>query len=430
MNIYIRLLKYLLPYKFPIFISIVCMVIFAAMSGFTAYLIGPVIKFLFVGDGGEAINLIPYNLFPVSKEKMMVAVPVLIIVVAIIKGFSSYGQTYLMGWVGQRVVTDIRDKLYRHILDMPVDYFVDNPTGALIARITNDVNMLRTMTTETFARLLKQSFTIVVLVCVVLAMDWKLAIAALVAFPLVVYPMLNFGKKVKKISRKRQETVGLMSSILHEAITGIRIVKAFCMENYEGSKFDVENERLATFQMRNIQVRAIASPMMEVVGAVGFAATILYASYRISAGTLAPENFISFFAASMMLYQPIKTLNGVNLNIQNGLAAAQRIFEVMDVPSELDTLGGDSEITGLKEAIEYRGVSFSYGDKAVLRDIDIKVRSGEIVAFVGLSGAGKTTLVSLLPRFAEVTRGSIFIDDIDIREIKATSLRSQIALVS
>ncbi len=430
MSVYIRLLKHLLAYKSTVIIAVLCMVVFALTNGAMAYLIGPVMKFLFTSGGDEVINLVPYNLFPLEREQMLYAVPFAIIIVAVVKGGASFGQTYLMGFVGQRVVVDIREKLYRQILGMPLNYFSENTTGELTARMTYDVNMLHNMTTETFSRVMKQCLTIVVLASVVISMDWKLSLVAFVAFPAVIYPMVNFGRKVKKASKKGQETVGMMTSLLNEAISGVRIVKAFCMEGYEAGKFQIENERLAKYHMKNIKVRAISGPMMEAMGAIGFAATIYYAAYRINAGTLAPENFISFFAAVMMLYQPIKALNGVNLNLQNGLAAAQRIFDLLDEKTEEDLMAGERTLDTLSESIEFRAVDFKYGDKKVLNSINLKVKKGEMAALVGMSGAGKSTLVNLLPRFFDVTSGSLLFDGNDIRDFTLKSLRNNVAIVS
>ncbi len=430
MKIYLRLLKFLKPYKLRLFIAILCMVGFALTNGAMAYLIGPVLKFLFSSDPSTAIPIIPFDLVTIPRDRMIVAIPLIIMAVAVVKGLCSFGQSFYMGYVGQRVVTDLREKLYRHILNLPVDYFSKNPTGVLMSRLTNDVNLLHNTTADALTTMFKQSLTILVLVAVVVGMDWKLALAAMVAFPLAIYPMIKLGRKMKRISTKGQVTMGAMSALLQEAIAGIRIVKAFCMERYELKRFREENERFIKYRLKNIKVKSISSPLMETLGAVGFAVTIWYAAYRIHTGTLSPEAFVSFFAAVLMLYQPIKALNGVHLNIQNGLAAAARVFEVLDLPVETDKWKGSRTIDGFRDSIEFRNVSFGYGGKMVLKDINLLVRKGEKIAIVGTSGAGKTTLVNLIPGFYEVTDGAILIDGVDIREISLESLRSQIAIIS
>ncbi|MBI2400162.1 MAG: lipid A export permease/ATP-binding protein MsbA [Deltaproteobacteria bacterium] len=429
MNTYIRILRLLPAYKGHFFLAFLCMVGYALANGAMAYLIGPVMKFLFAaGKGGAEIDILPFHLLTLSKEEIMLAIPLVLIAVAALKGFSSYGQTYFMGFVGQGIVRDLRDSLYRHILRLPVAYFSSTPTGTLSSRITHDVYLIQTSTAEAVAQILKQSLTIVVLGAVVVSLDWKLALAASIALPLSAYPMRKLGQKMKKVSRQNQITMGSMTGLLHESISGVRVVKAFGMESYEEGRFQKENESYMKSQVKSIKVRSISSPLMETLGAVAFAVTIWYAAYRIHQGTLAPESFISFFAAVLMFYQPIKALNGVNLNIQQGIAAAQRVFELMDMPGEPDS--GAQPIEGVNESIEFKGVSFRYGEEWVLKGIDLTVKKGEIIAIVGSSGAGKSTFVNLIPRFYDVTAGSILIDGRDSKDISLVSLRNAMAIVS
>ena len=429
MNTYIRILKLLPAYKGHFFLAFLCMLGFALANGAMAYLIGPVMKFLFsASDGGSEINMLPFKLLTIPKDKMMLAIPLVLIVVAAVKGFSSYGQTYFMGYVGQGVVRDLRDNLYRHILSLPVAYFSSTPTGTLSSRITHDVYLIQTSTAEAIAQVLKQSLTIIVLGAVVVSLDWKLALAASIALPLSAYPMRKLGQKMKKVSRQNQITMGAMTALLHEAISGVRVVKAFGMEGYEAGRFQNESESYMRSQVKSIKVRAISSPLMETLGAIAFAVTIWYAAYRIHQGTLAPESFISFFASVLMFYQPIKALNGVNLNIQQGIAAAQRVYEIMDMPAE--PISGGAPMKGVNESIEFRGVTFRYNEEWVLKGIDLMVKRGEAVAIVGSSGAGKSTFVNLIPRFYEATSGSVLIDGRDSKEISLGSLRASIAIVS
>ena len=428
MNTYLRLLKLMPPYKGHFLMAFACMFAFALANGAMAYLIGPVMKFLFTSGGPDTIKLIPFDLFTVPREKMMLAIPLAIIAVAAAKGLSSYGQAYFMAYVGQGIVRDLRKKLYSHILTLSLGYFSSTSTGILTSRITSDVNLIQTSTSDAVTQILKQSLTIIILGAVVVSLDWKLAMAASVALPLSVYPMQKLGRRMKKVSTQGQVTMGAMTALLHEAISGVRIVKAFCMEGYESERFQKENESFTRNQIKTLKVRAISSPLMETLGAFAFAVTIWYAAYRISQGTLKPETFISFFASVIMFYQPIKSLNGVNLNIQQGIAAAARIFELIDRPGERDSVG--APINGVRDSIEFSGVGFKYGDEPVLSNIDLTVRKGEVIAIVGSSGAGKSTFVNLIPRFYDVSSGSILIDGRDLREVSLKSLRAQVAIVS
>ncbi|HHL39676.1 MAG TPA: ABC transporter ATP-binding protein [Deltaproteobacteria bacterium] len=431
MKIYLRLLDYLSPYKGTFAAAVVCMVVFALSNGAMAYLVGPALKFLFF-SGGETppeIRLIPFDLVRIERTSMVVAVPLAIIVVAVVKGASSFGQTYLMGYVGQRVVSDLRDELFAHILRLPVGYFSRTSSGELVSRVTNDTNMLQTATAEAVTQVFKNVLTIAVLLVVVVAMDWQMAIGALFIYPIAISPMVRLGKKMKRASTEGQATMANMTSVLNEALRGVRIVKAFCMEGYEAGRFRAENEGYTRHRIKQIKVKALSSPLMELLGAAGFAVTIWYATYRIASGTLTPEAFMSFCAAVLMLYQPVKALNGVNLNIQNGLAAAQRVFEVLD--TEREPSGEGVKLRGVERAVVFDDVSFSYGPgKPVLRDVNLVVEKGEMIAIVGGSGAGKTTLVNLIPRFYDVTGGAVRIDGRDIRELDLGALRSLIAIVS
>ena len=429
MKTYIRLLKLLPPYKAALFSAFICMVGFALSNGAMAWLIGPVMKFLFSSEEGAA-NIIPFDLITVPKDRMIVVIPVFIILVALVKGLSSYGQSYFMGYVGQGVIRDIRKKLYDHILSLPMSYFADTSTGVLISRVTNDVNLLHTATAEAVATVLKQTLTIIVLGAVVISLDWKMAVAASIALPLTVFPMRTLGKKIKRISTHGQVTMGNLTSLLHESIAGVRIVKAFGMEGYEAERFNKENEGFTRYMLKTIKVRAISSPLMETFGSIAFAVTIWYAAYRISSGTLKPETFISFFASVIMFYQPIKALNGVNLNIQQGMSAATRVFEVLDVAPEAERKDGAVVLPDVREGVEFSKVSFRYGSDWVIKEIDLKVRKGEVLAIVGSSGAGKTTFVNLIPRFYDTTSGAILIDGVDTRDATLKSLRAKIAIVS
>lgn len=430
MKLYLKLLKFVLPYWFYLAGAMLCIVLLAVSTGAMAYLIGPALKFLFTNEGGDIIRLVPPELINFDRTRMIFVIPLLIIVVAVVKGFSFFGQSYLMGYVGQHLILDIRQRLYRHILLLPVPFFTKNHTGTLISRVINDVNQIQTTATESVAVLIRSVLTIAVLIAVVIMQDLKLALVALVAFPFTFYPLIRFSKKIRKVSTRGYVTMGTMTSLFQEAISGIRIVKAFCMELYEELKFHSESERLNKLHMKAILIKSASPPIMEMFGVISFALTILYASSRIERGDLTPEGFISFFAAVLMLYQPVRALNGINLSIQKGLAAAERIFEIFEIEGEATDKPHVVELKEPIREIEFKDVSFKYGEKWVIKEINTKVKSGEIIAIVGTSGGGKTTLVNLIPRFYDVLDGSVLINGIDIRDIKLKSLRQNIAVVS
>ena len=430
MELYLRLLKFLFHYWVQLVLAIVFMLTLALSNGAMAYLVGPVLKFLFTNNAEDTIRLVPIDLFTFNRAQMLIAVPVIIILVAFIKGLSFFWQAYFMGYVGQKMVADIRLHLYQHILNLPISYLSKSSTGQLMSRMTNDVGMLQNTAANSVATVLRESFSIIVLAIVVITRDWKLALAAFITFPLAIYPLVRFSKKMRKVSTQGQTTMGAMTILMHEAIAGIRIVKAFCMEKYEEMRFSKENERFTKLSMKSIRVRSISSPLMETLRAIGLACAIWYAAYRIQSGSLTPDDFMSFSVALLMLYPSIKALNGVNMNIQQGLAAAARVFELLDVPQETKDKESAKSIDNIHQEIEFKDVSFRYGDKWVLKDINLKVKKGEVIAIVGTSGVGKTTFVNLLPRFYDVTEGTILFDGVDIRDITKGSLRAQIAIVS
>lgn len=429
MKIYLKLIKFLKPYYMSLAVSLICMVFFALATGALAFLIGPAIKVLFQGTE-ESVRILPFDLLTIPKEQVVFAVPFAIVAVSIAKGLSGYGNSYYMGFVGQRLLTDLRKKLFDHILRLPVDFFTKTPSGQLTSRLINDINTLQNTVTDTLAHLIKQSFTLFALAIVVLTMDWELALVACIALPLAVYPALKMARRMKRIAKKGFSTIGNLNALLHETISGIRVVKAFGMEGYESDKFTEKNERLSGYMIRAIKVKGISSPLMEALSSIGFAATLLYASNRITNDTLRPENFISFYAAVIMMYQPLKHINKAFLSIQQGVAAATRVFEVFDAKTEVYDKEGTEDITAVRESIELRGVRFSYGEKEVLKGIDLLVRRGEVVALVGSSGSGKTTLVNLIPRFYDVTEGALLIDGKDVRDFKLSALRPLIAVIS
>ncbi len=420
------------PYWLRVGIAILCMLLFSLTSGALAFLIGPAMKLLFSAgtSTGETISFIPFNLASVPQELLTLAIPIAIIVFSIIKGLASYGNAYFMGSVGQRLIADFRLTLYKHILKLPIGFFASNQSGGLSSRIFSDIAMLQQTLAVTLTNLLKQLLTLIVLASIVLSMDFELALVAAIGFPLCVYPALWLGKKIKKISKRGQISIASMFDIITETFSAVRIVKAFGMEPFEAKRFEGENNHYTRQMIRSVKVKGLSVPIMETLGAFGFAVTIYYAAHRIGSGTLKPEDFVTFFAAVLMMYQPIRALSNVNISIQQGLVSAIRVFEILDTPTEpLDT-AGKIEVTTLNKEIEFKDVQFSYGKKGILKSINLRIKKGETIAIVGASGAGKTTLVNLIPRFFETTSGALLIDGTDIKDFSMKSLRSLIAIIS
>ena len=409
-----RLYTYVKPYMGRLFVAMVCMVIVAFTTAFSAYLVKPVLDDIFLNK---------------DVFKLMV-LPIVVIALYLLKGGAMYGQRYLMAYIGQRIVANVRRDLYNHLQDLDLSYYFKNSTGAILSRLINDVNMLRGAVSGAVTSLLRDFFTIVGLIFVVFYRNWRLACIAMLILPIAVYPIVAFGRKFFKFSTRSQETIGDLSIIIHEAITGIRIVKAFGMEDYEKSRFSVENERLFRIYMKIQKVRALSSPVMETLGGLGIAAVIWIGGFQVLKGHATPGTFFSFMTALFMLYQPIKKINKSNSVVQEGLSAARRIFGVLDIKPKVAEATDAIELPPDWTSLAFEHVGFSYGKEMALKDVTFAVKRGEIIAFVGRSGSGKSTLLNLIPRFYDVTEGKIVFDKVDIRRFKITSLRSQIAMVT
>jgi subfamily B ATP-binding cassette protein MsbA len=362
--------------------------------------------------------------------EMLLLLPIAIILLFLIRGIFDYGQAYLMNFVGLKIIMDIRGKLYNHLQNLSLSFFTKTPTGILISRITYDVVLIQSSVSNAITGLIKDAFTIVALIGVVFYRDWKLAIIAFIIFPLTIFPIMEFGKRLRKFSRKGQQQMGFLTTFLHETITGNRIVKAFNMEDYEKRRFAEEIHRLFKIALKRIKIRALSHPLMELLGGIGVAVIVWVGGYSVIRGELTPGTFFSFMTALLMLYAPIRDLNKVNLEIQEGLAAATRVFELLDITAEIKDEEGATPLPLISEGIHFQNVTFKYDEEIILKDLSLDVKVGEVIALVGMSGAGKTSLVNLLPRFYDVEKGQVLIDGYDIRKITLKSLRDQIGLVT
>jgi subfamily B ATP-binding cassette protein MsbA len=414
MDIYKRLIKLAKPHLPKFILAMLCMLVVGGLTSVLAFLVKPVLD----------------DIFMKKNAAMLKWIPIAVVAIYLLKGLCSYVQTILMNFIGQRVVADIRNRLYQVIQTQSMSFFTKNPTGILMSRITNDVNSMQGAVSEAVTSLLKDSFTLICLMFVIFYRDWQLALVAMVIFPLTIYPIATFGRKMRKLATRTQVTMGSLTTLLQETISGARIVKAFGREDYESSRFSRENENLLKLTLKSVTISAVSSPFMEFLGGVGIAAIIFYGGYQVIQGVSTPGTFFSFLAALIMLYEPIKRLTNVNNTIQQGIAGAQRVFSIIDAVPEIRNKPEAIPLPAISKAIDIRNVTFRYEDTPVLKQINLTVRAGEAVAFVGMSGGGKTTLVNLIPRFYDVSEGQILIDGRDIRDVTIESLRAQIGIVT
>lgn len=414
MNIYKRLVKLASPHVAKFILAMFCMLVVGGLTSALAFLVKPALD----------------DIFMKKNMVMLKWIPVAVITIYLLKGLCNYVQIVLMSFIGQRVVADVRNQLYRAIQGQSMSFFTKHPTGILMSRITNDVNSMQGTVSEAVTSLLKDSFTLVCLIFVIFYRDWQLALVAMVIFPLTIYPIATFGRKMRSVATRTQVTMGTLTTLLQETISGARIVKAFGREDYEGSRFSRENENLLRLTLKAVSISAISSPFMEFLGGIGIAAIVFYGGYQVIQGVSTPGTFFSFLTALLMLYEPIKRLTNVNNTIQQGIAGAQRVFSIIDTVPEIQNKTGAVPLPAISKAIEIRNVTFRYEDVPVLNRINLTVRAGEAVAFVGMSGGGKTTLVNLIPRFYDVSEGQILIDGLDVRDVTIESLRAQIGMVT
>ena len=399
---------------FRLFVSSVCSATVGAMTAATAYLVKPAIE----------------KIFEQKDMQMLVLIPVAIIAVFTIKGVAAYGSGYLLSHVGQNIIRRLRNRLYNHIQDLPLAFFQREKTGDLMSRVTNDVALVSAMFTSAVTQSIRDGFSIIGLIAVTFMLIPKLAVFTFIVFPVAVYPLVFFGRKIRRVRLGVQEAWAEINAFLHETFTGTKIVKAFSMEAHEKKRFAQKSRRIFRLEMKENKVREMSSPLMEFLGGLGIGFIIWYGGREVIAGTYSFGVYMSFLTAVGLMYQPLKKISRLNNAIQRGMAAIERIYEILEIKSDLIEAASPVDIQSGPHRITFENVSFKYDRDLVLKNIDLKAETGEIIALVGVSGGGKTSLVNLIPRFYDPTEGRVLIDDVDIRRISIEALRSQIALVT
>ncbi len=397
-----------------LFVSAGCSAIEASMTAASAYLVKPAVE----------------KIFEQKDSQMLVLIPVAIIGVFTIKGIASYGSGYLLSYVGQDIIRRLRNRLYNHIQDLPLAFFQREKTGDLMSRVTNDVAIISSMFTSAITGSIRDGLTLIGLIAVTFFLIPKLAVFTFIVFPIAAYPLFYFGRKIRRVRLGVQESWADLSAFLHETLTGVKIVKAFNMQEHEKKRFAQKSRKIFRLEMKENKVREMSSPLMELLGGFGIGFIIWYGGRHVISGTYSFGAFMSFLTAVGLMYQPLKKISRLNNAIQRGMAAIDRIYDILERESDLVQAASPVDFPSVSHRIAFENVSFKYDRDLVLKNINLEVKTGEILALVGMSGGGKTSLVNLIPRFYDPIAGRVLIDDIDIRQISIAALRRQIALVT
>ncbi len=403
------------PYAKWIVGALVCMGLTAAATGASAWLMEPVINKVFVEKDGT----------------LLVPIALAVLFTFFMKGVGTYGQSVAMSYVGQRIITDTQHRLYAHLSTLELGFFHDTPVGNLISRFNIDINMMRAAVSNALTGIGKDALSLVFLVGVMFVQDWLLALIAFVIFPIAVVPVVRLGQRMRKVTVNTQEEMGQFATLLEQTFQGARVVKAYAMEDYEKERVKVIAERIFGLVYKASRIRSMSAPIMETLGGVAVVLVILYGGWRVIDQAMDPGSFFSFITALLLAYEPMKRLANLNTSLQEGLASAERLFKLLErQPKVVERL--DAKVLAVAGgAIELEDVRFSYIDgTAALDGISLKVPAGKMVALVGSSGAGKSTILNLIPRFYDVDSGAVRIDGMDVRDATFASLRRAIGLVS
>ncbi|MDR2548875.1 MAG: lipid A export permease/ATP-binding protein MsbA [Desulfobulbus sp.] len=414
-EILVRLMAVLKPHRTKLVVAMVAMIAVGGFNALQAYLVKPLLDEIFFKQDAHLLNLLPLAL----------------LLVFFIKGFFYFLYSYFLELVGQCVIRDLRTMVYAHVMEQPLSFFHKTSTGELISRIINDVSIVQGSVSYTLIRSLRDFCSVFGLLGVIFYMDWRLALISLVFLPMAGVPLVVFGRKFRKISTNYQERLGEATSQLHETIAGVSIVKAFCMEPFEKKRFAGRMQHIMNILLSETWYNSLSHPCIEMLAGVGMAVIIWFGGSQVLDGHSTPGAFMAFFTALLMLYEPIKGVSKVNSNIQQGVAAAHRIFTLLDVRPDISEAPDATAMPPFSQHIEFAGVTFGYEPATpVLKQLSFRVNRGEVLAVVGPSGGGKTTLTNLLLRFYDADQGRLLIDGADIRGYTLASLRHQIAVVT
>ncbi|MCH4158256.1 MAG: ABC transporter ATP-binding protein/permease, partial [Acidaminococcaceae bacterium] len=414
MNLYLRILNYVKPYKHILAAALLCTVLAAAGNLYLPWIIKDMVDKVLSDKDSMMLNMIALS----------------IVVIFIARGIFYYGQNYLMSYVGQHVVIDIRAEVFKKLQRLSMSFYDKNKTGTIMSYVTNDVNALQGAMVENTIELVTEGFILIGSICAMVYLDWKLTVVTFCTFPIVLWFMDFFGKKIRSSGGQIQEATADITSVLQESVSSARVVKSFVREGYEIDRFEKENEANFTANMRNAKYMATLTPVIELVAALGVTVILWYGGHNVIDGVTTAGSLIAFLVYAVNISNPIKRVTRTIGNIQKALAAAERVFNVMDLPEEVKNLPGAKVLPQVQGDIVFEHVSFAYNTgEEVLHDVSFEVKPGQVIGLVGPSGAGKSTIASLLPRFYDVTGGRITVDGVDIKDVTLDSLREQVGIV-
>ena len=457
MNTYLRILNYVKPYWKHLVLSIICTILFALLNGLSVYLTIPLLETLFQEGKKEpavtntvssssgflphwvtnikddAVQWFNSFVFSGSKSDALIKICLLVLIAFVLKNIFGYLQAYFLAVVEQGTIKDLRNQAYEHLHKLPMSFFKKERVGNLISRITNDVNTVQGSVSATFLNMIREPLSIVVFLGIAIGISWRLTLLAFVVLPFAMGIISYVGLQLRKHSSLIQAKMADITSILQETISGVKIVKAFTMETYENNKFTSETGKYFKLLLKITRIRNAASPLTEILSVMVGVVIIYYGGVLVLVDhSLTASQFLGFLFAIFQLMPPVKELSGVNNRIQETSAAAERVFEIMDIKPSIKNIAGAADNKNLDSSIEFKNVTFQYEDaeEPVLKNLNFKLNKGEIVALVGPSGGGKSTLVDLIPRFYDPNEGEILIDGINIKNIKIKSLRNLMGIVT